>query len=40
MIRNLMTREEMKNISLDLLFKDFEKRISLAKDVKYLCYTN
>jgi hypothetical protein len=38
MIRNLMSREEMKNISLDLLFKDFEKRLSLARDVLFYLF--
>lgn len=33
MLKNIMSREEMKNISLDLLFKDFEKRLALAKEI-------
>jgi hypothetical protein len=32
-IKSIMTRDEMKNISLDLLFKDFEKRLALARDI-------
>lgn len=32
-MKSLMSREEMKNISLDLLFKDFERRLAFAKEI-------
>lgn len=35
-MRSLIGKDELKNVSLDLLFKDFEKRMALAKDVKSL----
>ncbi len=32
-MRSLIGKDELRNVSIDLLFKDFEKRMSLAKDV-------
>ena len=32
-IRSLIGKDELRNVSVDLLFKDFEKRMALAKDV-------
>lgn len=33
-MRNLVGKDELKNVSPELLFKDFEKRMALAKDVR------
>jgi len=32
-MRNLVGKDELRNVSIELLFKDFEKRMSLAKDI-------
>jgi len=33
-MRNLIGKDELRNVSIELLFKDFDRRMSLAKDVR------
>jgi len=32
-MRSLIGKDELRNVSIELLFKDFERRMSLAKDI-------
>lgn len=34
MIQKILKEDEFKNISMDMLFKDFEKKISTTRDVR------
>ncbi len=36
-MHSLVGRDELRNVSIELLFKDFERRMSLAKDVIQNC---